>query len=191
MPIDPIARFRRVYRQAERARIPLPDAMALATAGAGRPSVRFVLLKGVVDDGFVFFTDARSRKGRDLRRNPRGALAFYWDRIGKQVRIEGRVRRVSDAEADAYWESRPRESRLAARSSHQDQELESRSALLARWRRLAREFRGRSIPRPRVWTGFRVVPDMIEFWTRRPHRLHEREQFVRTGRGWRRRLLQP
>ena len=191
MPTDPIARFRRLYRQAERAGIHLPDAMALATAGAGRPTVRFVLLKGAGDEGFVFFTDSRSRKGRDLRRNPRAALAFYWDRIGKQVRIEGRVRQVSDAEADAYWESRPRESRLAARSSHQDQELTSRNALLARWRRQAREFRGRPIPRPRAWTGFRVVPDTIEFWMRRAHRLHEREQFLRTARGWRRRLLQP
>jgi len=191
MPVDPIARFRRLYSQAERARIHLPHAMALATAGAGRPSARFVLLKGVADDGFVFFTDARSRKGRDLRKNPRAALTFYWDKIGRQVRIEGRVREVSKAEADAYWESRPRESRLAARASRQDDELSSRAALLARWRRLAREFRGRPIPRPRTWTGFRVVPDTIEFWTRRAHRLHEREEFVRTRRGWRRRLLQP
>jgi len=191
MPVDPIARFRGLYRRAERARIHLPDTMALATAGTGRPTVRFVLLKGIGDDGFVFFTDARSRKGRDLRKNPRAALAFYWGAIGKQVRIEGRVREVSKAEADAYWESRPRASRLAARSSRQGDELSSRGALLARWRRLAREFRGRSIPRPAAWTGFRVVPDTIEFWTRRTHRLHEREEFVRTPRGWRRRLLQP
>lgn len=191
MPVDPIARFRHLYRAAERARIHLPDAMALATASRGRPSVRFVLLKGVSDDGFVFFTDARSRKGRDLRTNPRGALAFYWDPIGKQVRIEGRVREVTQAAADAYWESRPRESRLAARASRQDDEIKSHAALLARWRRLAREFRGRPIPRPSNWTGFRVVPDTIEFWTRRAHRLHEREQFVRTRRGWRRHLLQP
>ena len=115
---DPIPRFRRWLRDAERSRAPLHDAMALATATPdGAPSLRFVLLKQVDARGFVFFTDARSRKGRDLRKNPRGALAFYWDRIGKQVRIDGRVREVSKAEADAYWESRPRESRLAASTS--------------------------------------------------------------------------
>jgi pyridoxamine 5'-phosphate oxidase len=189
---DPIARFRRWYRVAERARIPLADAMALATAdGAGRPSVRFVLLKRAAADGFVFFTDGRSRKGDDLRRRPRAALAFYWHATGKQVRVEGRVRAVSAEEADAYWETRPRASRLAALASTQSARLAGRGALLARWRALGRRYRGASVPRPAAWTGFRLVPEAIEFWTRGPHRLHHRERFERRRGRWTRRLLQP
>ncbi|HLY36429.1 MAG TPA: pyridoxamine 5'-phosphate oxidase [Candidatus Binatia bacterium] len=189
---DPLARFHLWFRQAERARIPLPDAMALATATAkGEPSVRFVLLKRADERGFTFFTDTRSPKGRELGHNPRAALVFYWDAIGKQVRLRGRVQPVSDAEADAYWRTRPRESRLAATASHQSAPLASHAALLARWRRLRRRYRGKDIARPSGWGGYRVVPREIEFWTRRPHRLHQRELFVRSGRGWRRRLLQP
>ena len=189
---DPLARFRLWFRQARRARIPLPEAMALATASPkGVPSVRFVLLKVVDERGFAFFTDTRSPKGRDVARNPRASFVFYWDPIGKQVRVSGRVAPVSDAEADAYWRTRPRESRLAATASHQSAPLASHAALLARWRRLRARYRGRDIPRPTGWRGYRVVAKEIEFWTRRDHRLHHRELFVRTPRGWRRRLLQP
>src|SRR6185369_16827536 len=128
--VDPITRFRRWYRRADAAGAPLPDAMALATATRdGRPSVRFVLLKGVDDSGFVFFTDARSRKGGELRANAEVAAVFYWHLTGKQVRIEGTVTEVSGAEADAYWESRPPESRLAASASTQSAPLESRAVL--------------------------------------------------------------
>jgi pyridoxamine 5'-phosphate oxidase len=166
--------------------------MALATATrAGAPSVRFVLLKQADRRGFVFFTDARSRKGRELARNARAAFAFYWNPLGRQVRIEGRVAPISAREADAYWETRPRPSRLAASVSHQSAELPSRAWLIARWRRLGRQNRRRPVPRPSTWTGFRVVPDTIEFWTHREHRLHDRELFVRGRRGWRRTLLQP
>jgi pyridoxamine 5'-phosphate oxidase len=189
--VDPIARFRRWYARAEASGAPLPDAMALATADArGRPTVRFVLLKGVGDDGFVFFTDSRSRKGRDLDANPRAAAVFYWHRTGRQVRIEGDVRGVSDAEADAYWASRPRESRLAAASSTQSAPIAARSELMRRWRALARSLPD-GVPRPAAWRGFRIVPDAIEFWTRGEHRLHDRERFERVRGGWRRTRLQP
>ena len=166
--------------------------MALATTGPrGAPSVRFVLLKGADRRGFVFFTDGRSRKGRELRASARAAVAFYWNRLGKQVRIEGRVEEVSPAEADAYWATRPRASQLAALASEQSAALASRRALVARWTELRRRYRRRPVPRPPTWTGFRLVPASVEFWTHREHRLHERELFVRTRAGWRRQLLQP
>ena len=192
METDPLARFQRWFAQARRARIELPEAMALATADAdGRPSVRFVLLKQADARGFVFFTDGRSRKGRDLAANPHAALVFYWDPIRRQVRVEGRVERVSPAEADAYWATRPRASRLAASISRQSTTLPSRAWLVARWEALRRRYRGRPVPRPPTWTGFRVVPDRIEFWVHRARWLHDRELFVRSRRGWSRRLLQP
>ena len=189
---DPITRFRRWFQEAARARVALPEAMALATTSRrGVPSVRIVLMKGADGGGVVFFTDRRSPKGRDLDRNTRAALAFYWQPLGRQVRISGRVRPIAPADADAYWQTRPRASRLAALASHQSAPLASRTQLTARWRRLCRQYRGRPIPRPPGWTGFCVIPESIEFWTHREHRLHHRELFVRTVRGWRRRLLQP
>jgi pyridoxamine 5'-phosphate oxidase len=192
VPSDPVRQFVRWFRRAQRAGTPLAEAVALATTSrTGAPSVRMVLLKGVDARGFVFFTDARSRKGSDLRANPRAALAFHWQRLGRQVRIAGRVTPVSAAEADAYWETRPRASRLAASVSHQSAPLASRALLLARWRALARRTGAGPIPRPATWTGFRVVPEEIEFWTHQAHRLHHRELFVRARRRWTRRLLQP
>jgi len=192
MPADPLVRFQRWFDEARRARVPLPEAMALATAdAAGRPSVRFVLLKGADKRGFVFFTDARSRKGRELRENPRASVAIYWNAVGKQVRIEGRTEGVAPAEVDRYWQTRPRESRLAALSSTQSARLAGRSSLVALWRKLGRRYPGDEVPRPSYWTGFRLVPETIEFWRHREHRLHDRELFVRTRRGWSRKLLQP
>ncbi len=189
---DPIAKFIRWLEDARRAEIPNYEAMALATAArGGKISVRFVLLKGVDQRGFVFFTDARSRKGRELRDNPRASFAHYWHPKGRQIRVEGRVEEVTPEEADAYWATRPRQSQLAASASHQSARLRSRAELLARFARLARKFRGREVPRPSSWTGFRVRPDSIEFWTHREHRLHDREIYLRRGRGWRRDLLQP
>ena len=189
---DPVVKFNRWYAAAIRARVPLPDAMALATADRrGTPSVRFVLLKGADERGFVFFTDGRSRKGRELAARSRAALAFYWDRTSKQARIEGRVVPVSSSEADAYWATRPRGSRLAASVSMQSASMPSQRWLVARWRRLRRELDGAAVPRPAAWKGYRLVPDAIEFWTRGAHRLHHRERFERRRRGWRRRLLQP
>jgi len=192
VPTDPLARFRRWFDEARRARIPLPEAMALATADrAGHPSVRFVLLKQADGRGFVFFTDARSRKGRELRDNPRASLALYWHAIGKQVRVEGRTEDVPAADVDRYWQTRPRESRLAALSSTQSARLSARAALLTGWRKFDRRYPGEGVPRPPYWRGFRLVPDTIEFWRHRDHRLHERELLVRTRRGWSRTLLQP
>jgi len=189
---DPIAKFIRWLDDARRVKIPNYEAMALATAARdGKTSVRFVLLKGIDERGFVFFTDARSRKGRELRGNPRASLAFYWQRKGRQVRVEGRLEEVTPGEADAYWSTRPRQSQLAASASYQTARLRSRAELLARYARLARKFKDREIPRPPYWTGFRVHPEAIEFWTHREHRLHDREIYLRRSRGWRRDLLQP
>jgi pyridoxamine 5'-phosphate oxidase len=189
---DPIAKFIRWLDDVRRLRVPNHEAMALATATPGaNTSVRFVLLKQVDDRGFVFFTDARSRKGRELRANPRASLGFYWQAKGRQVRVDGRVEEVAAGEADVYWATRPRQSQLAASASHQDARLRSRAELLARCARIAKEFRGRDVPRPSHWTGFRLRPDAIEFWTHREHRLHHRERYRRRGRGWRHDLIQP
>jgi len=192
MPADPIARFRRWYRDAWRAGIAQPDAVALATASArGAPSVRFVLLKQADPRGFVVYTDSRSRKGRELAANARAALAFHWQPLGRQVRIEGRVRRVSGAEADSYWATRPRGSQISGASSRQSARLASRASLVARRRALERSLSGEAVPRPPAWTGFRIEPSAIEFWTHRDDRLHHRERFERTRRGWRLCLLEP
>ena len=189
---DPITKFIRWLDEARRLRIPNYEAMALATAvRSGKTTVRFVLLKGIDERGFVFFTDARSRKGRELRGNPRASLAMYWQPKGRQVRVEGRVQEVSPEEADIYWATRPRQSQLAASSSYQSAQLQSRAELLGRYSRLARKLRGKEVPRPSWWTGFRVRPDVIEFWIHREHRLHDREIYRRRGRAWRRNLLQP
>jgi pyridoxamine 5'-phosphate oxidase len=188
----PIAKFIRWLDEARRLRVPNYEAMALATAlRGGKTSVRFVLLKGIDERGFVFFTDARSRKGRELRGNPRAALALYWQTKGRQVRVEGSVQEVSPEEADAYWATRPRQSQLAASASYQSAQLHSRAELLGRYSRLARKLRGQEVPRPSWWTGFRVRPDVIEFWIHREHRLHDREIYRRRGREWQRNLLQP
>jgi pyridoxamine 5'-phosphate oxidase len=192
MSADPLARFHRWHRAAERAGVPLHDAMALATADRrGVPSVRYVLLKQADARGFVFFTDGRSRKGGELGANPRAAAAFYWDGINRQVRIEGRVVPVSAAEADAYWETRPRASRLAACASLQTATLRRRADIVARWEALRRRYAGGPVPRPATWVGFRIVPRSIEFWSRRAGRLHHREVFERRRGRWRGRLLQP
>ena len=193
MPADPMARFQRWFAQARRAGVALPEAMALATADArGQPAVRFVLLKQGHADGFVFFTNAASRKGRELQRTPHAALAFYWDQIGKQVRIEGRIEALPAAAADAYWATRPRASQLAGLTSRQSAPVASRSLLVARWRSLSRRYARQPVPRPEGWLGYRLIPEAIEFWTRHQDRLHHRERFVRTRRGaWKRQLLQP
>ncbi len=189
---DPIARFNKWFDQARRANVPLAEAMAVATASRdGRPSVRFILLKHADDQGFVFYTDRRSPKGRELSENPRAAFAFYWDAIGKQVRVEGNVEQASAEEADAYWASRPRPSRISGSVSRQSQEIGSHADLVAAVNRFRDTVKGKDIPRPSYWIGFRLVPDEIEFWTRRNYRLHERELFVRTKNGWKRTILQP
>jgi pyridoxamine 5'-phosphate oxidase len=181
---DPIARFQELF---ERARPTEPDvtAMALATADpAGAPSVRMVLLKSADASGFVFFTNYGSRKARELTANARAALCFYWPSIGTQVRVEGAVERVRAEESDAYFATRPRESQLGAWASAQSTPLESPAALRASFDRAAREFEGRTVPRPHHWGGFRVRPARIEFWTAGEFRLHDRLLYARQGDGW-------
>lgn len=189
---DPIARFRSWYRDAEKRGARQPDAMALATVGRGGvPSLRFVLLKGADERGFVFVTDGRSRKGGELARNAHVAATFYWNATGKQVRIEGRARPVSAAESDELWRDRPRGSQLSAAASLQSALLAERAVLVRRRAELARRFRGQPVPRPDGWCGYRIVPERIELWVHRANRLHHRELFERSARGWRKTLLQP
>jgi pyridoxamine 5'-phosphate oxidase len=189
---DPIAKFIRWLDDARKLKIPNYEAMALATAdGNGLPAVRFVLLKRIDQRGFVFFTDSRSRKGRELRANPHASLAFYWQQNGRQVRVDGCIEEVALPEVDEYWSTRPRRSQLAASASCQSARLSTRTLLTGRVTRLATRMRGREVPRPQGWVGFRLNPDAIEFWTHREHRLHERELFIRHGNNWQRSLLQP
>lgn len=188
---DPIALFSALFERAAR-ECAEPDAMVLSTVDAdGRPSARYVLLKGVDDRGFVFYTNLESRKAVSLAAHPAAALTFYWAPLGKQVRIEGDVERVSDAEAEAYFATRPRESQIGAWASRQSARLDSRAALDDRVREIEIRFKGRPVPRPPFWTGFRVVARSMEFWTRDPARLHEREIFQRVTGGWERSLLCP
>ncbi len=192
MTADPMRKFQSWWREAEGSGNPLPEAMALATVDAqGRPSCRFVLLKGTDMRGFVFYTNERSRKGRELAGNPEAALAFYWHETGRQVRVAGHVSLVDDAEADAYWRTRPRGSQLASSVSEQSAEIESRRLLLAKLKVVERQLHDQMVPRPEHWRGYVLEPREIEFWTRKEPRLHEREHFERRGKLWQRRILQP
>lgn len=192
MTTDPHSLFENWFAEAKQSEPNDPSAMALATADArGRPSVRMVLLKGHDARGFVFYTNFESRKGRELLANPWAALDFHWKSLRRQIRVEGRVEQVSDAEGDAYFASRARDSQLSAWSSDQSRPLESRAVFEARYERERSRFDGQTVPRPPHWSGFRVIPDVIEFWTDRPHRLHERRLFVAGDNGWTESLLYP
>lgn len=185
-PEDPFARFGEVLEQA-RARddIPEPNALSLATVGEhGRPSCRIVLLRGFDQRGFVFYTNLRSHKGNDLAANPHTALCFHWQPLEVQVRVEGPAQQVSDAEADGYFASRPRGSQIGAWASLQSAPLESRAQLEDRVREIEARFNGQPVPRPPFWSGFRVVPERIEFWYGQPSRLHHRDVYTRHESGW-------
>lgn len=188
---DPIAIFTELFQRAGR-ECAEPDAMVLSTVDAdGRPSARYVLLKGVDARGFVFYTNLGSRKAQALTANPHAALTFYWAPLGKQVRVEGAVERVSDADADAYFATRPRDSQIGAWASKQSTSLASAALLDERTREARDRFAGAPVPRPPFWSGYRVVPRSIEFWTRDPARLHERVSFERREGNWVRSLLFP
>ena len=195
IPADPIERFRSVYALAaeiDRAIIPEPNAMSLGTVeNGGQPSVRIVLLKSFDERGFVFYTNYEGRKGRHLLAHPRAALCFYWAPLEIQVRIEGTVTRVADEEADSYFATRNRQSQIGAWASRQSEPLETPTALDERVAKYEREFEGREVPRPQFWSGFRVLPERIEFWKGRPNRLHERHLYTRAGKRWKIETLYP
>lgn len=193
MDQDPFALFDQWYRQARENEISDSNAMALATAdAAGRPSVRMVLLKGHGPDGFVFYTNFESRKAADLFANPFAALLFHWKSLRRQIRIEGAVERVDEATADAYFATRSRDSQLGAWASDQSRPLPSREIFMVRYEEVRERFEGRDVPRPPHWSGFRLVPDRIEFWQDREHRLHERWVFLRgEAGGWGHGMLYP
>lgn len=188
IPPDPIERFRSVYALAEkldRSIIPEPNAMSLGTIGnRDQPYVRIVLLKAFDERGFVFYTSYDGRKGRQLIAHPRASLCFYWAPLSIQVRIEGRVTKVSDEEADAYFATRERGSQIGAWASRQSEPLETPTALDERVAKYEKEFEGKTVPRPEYWSGFRVWPERIEFWKGKANRLHERHLYLRDGEGW-------
>jgi pyridoxamine 5'-phosphate oxidase len=193
MTSDPFELFDQWFAEARAAEPNDPEAMALATAdSAGRPSVRMVLLKGHGRDGFVFYTNREGRKGGELAANPNAALMFHWKTLRRQVRIEGPVEDVPDDEADAYYETRTRDSQISAWASDQSRPLDRRETMEARFAEIARKYEGRPVPRPPHWAGFRVKPRRIEFWIDGAHRLHHRRLFVLDDAGtWSEGLLYP
>lgn len=189
---DPFALFETWFQEARASELNDPEAMALATSTRdGRPSVRAVLLKGHGPEGFTFYTNFGSRKGQEIAANPNVALLFHWKSLRRQVRIEGVAEEVEPAEADAYFATRSRESQLGAWASDQSRPLAERAVFEARYEDAKRRFDGAAVPRPPYWSGFRVVPERIEFWSDRPHRLHERRLFSRTVDSWSEGLLYP
>jgi pyridoxamine 5'-phosphate oxidase len=188
---DPLKQFERWFQDALAADLPLPNAMTLATAGEdGRADARIVLLKGIERDGFVFFTNYESRKGRELARDARACLVFFWSQLERQVRVEGRVGKVDSGESDAYFATRPLGARLSAWASAQSAQVESRAALEKSLEQM-RARHGSQPPRPPHWGGYRVLPEAIEFWQGRENRLHDRLLYRRSGEGWARSRLAP
>ena len=191
-PFDTFTELLAAARAVGPAILPEPTAFALGTVGDdGQPSVRILLLKGVDSQGFVFYTNFESRKGRELLTSGKAAMCFHWQALERQVRVEGPVAPVTDEEADAYFASRPRGSQIGAWASRQSQPLESSDALERRVGEMEQRFAGGDVPRPPHWSGFRLSPVRIEFWHNMPSRLHERALYVREGDGWRRRTLYP
>ena len=189
---EALERFDALFSRAAGCGLNEPAAVTVATADAdGRPSARVVLLKGYGASGFVFYTNTRSRKGHELAANPQAALCFFWDALMEQVRVDGPVRLVTDAEADAYWDSRHPGSQIGAWASEQSEPLESREALEARARTFAERFGAGPVPRPSHWSGYRVIPERIEFWRARPDRLNERICYSLEEGAWRVSLLNP
>lgn len=189
---EAIQRFQALLERARQTDIAEPTAFTLSTCGEdGRPSARTLLLKEVGERGFVFYTNTRSRKGRQLRANPHAALCFYWQPLTAQVLVEGRAEPVDEGEADAYWASRPRLSQLGAWASQQSEPLATREELERRLAELEQRFEGMPVPRPAHWSGYRVLPEFIEFWSARPGRLHDRERYSLEAGVWRKSLINP
>jgi pyridoxamine 5'-phosphate oxidase len=192
MATDPFALFDEWLTEARASEPNDPEAMALATADAdGRPALRMVLLKGHGPDGFVFYTNEHSAKGGHLARNPHAALLLHWKSMRRQIRLEGAVERLSDEQADAYFASRARDSQLGAWASDQSRPLDRRETFEQQFEQVKLQFEGEQVPRPPHWGGYRLVPQRMEFWSDRPHRLHERRLFERECDGWREGLLYP
>jgi pyridoxamine 5'-phosphate oxidase len=189
---DPMRQFTHWFEQVRDVE-PDPTAMALATASSdGRPSVRTVLLKGIDDRGFIFYTNYESRKAREMEATGRASLLFFWRSVERQVRIDGTVERVSPVESDAYFETRPLDSRLSVYASRQSEAIESREVLEEAFERVKRTYGDGSVPRPEWWGGYRVVPDEYEFWQGRVSRLHDRLRYLKGANGaWRRERLAP
>ena len=189
---DPLVQFRRWFDEAEAGGVPLPNAMALATAGSdGKPSVRHVLLRGFDDRGFVFYTNHESRKGWQLAENPNAAITLLWKELDRQVCATGVVERVPREESEAYFRTRPREARIGAWASRQSRVLGSRGELERRFEELSAEHPDEDVPLPPFWGGFRLRPETIEFWQGRPFRLHDRFLYARDVEGWRVERLYP
>ena len=189
---DPISLFKDWLADAERSEPNDPNAMTLATVTPdGAASARMILLKGVDERGFTFYTNLGSRKADHLSANPGAALCFYWKSLKRQVRVEGTVERVDDAEADAYFATRPRGAQIGAWASRQSRPMEGRFRLEARVAKYTAKFHVGTVPRPDFWSGFRVVPERIEFWREQPFRLHDRVVYHRDGGGWRKERLYP
>jgi len=192
MAADPITQFRLWFDAVLDAGLGEPNAFVIATADTeARPSARAVLMKGIDDDGIVFFTNLASSKSWDLRVNPVAAATFVWVPLHRQVRFEGRVALVSDHDADRYFETRPRGAQIAAHASMQSQVVASREELNGAYRELEAKFNGGKVPRPRAWGGWRLTPERVEFWQGQPNRLHDRVRYVREGEGWRTERLAP
>ena len=189
---DPIALMQDWMRDAEKEEPVNPTAVALATSASdGMPSVRMVLLRGLDERGLVFYTNLESRKGHELHDNPKAAMCFYWRQLGRQLRVEGTIELVDDSEADAYFQSRDRGSRIGAWASKQSQQLESRHALEKRVAKFMAKFGVGAVPRPDFWSGYRLNPQRIEFWTQGQFRLHDRHIYERDGDGWKTERLYP
>jgi len=190
--VEALERLRTLLERVKTTNLPEPAAVCLATADdAGRPRARMVLMRGLDERGPVFYTNLESRKGRHLSDNPHAALCFYWPPLAQQVTVEGVIEPVTDEEADAYWSTRPRESQIGAWASLQSEKLPSRFTLLRRVLAETARFGTRPIPRPVHWSGFRLLPSRIEFWTNRPARLHDRQCYEAGDAGWQKFLLYP
>jgi len=188
---DPFKQFEKWFQDVLNSGFLEPNAMTLATASkAGKPSARVVLLKGIHDGGFVFYTNYKSKKGKDIEDNPYGSILFYWDRLERQVRIEGKIEKVSQQESEEYFNTRPYKSRVGAWASKQSTVIESRSAIVREFLKYMMKFKTH-VPLPDVWGGYRLIPDSFEFWQGRPNRLHDRVRFTKDKSGWKIERLAP